>query len=396
MSAVKLYCPQCRKEGRIGEEFLGRKVRCNSCGAVFLVTEHGPAPAPPGKSPPGKKTGEFPPSDGPVRKIGRYEIRRELGAGTYGTVYRAYDPLLRRPVALKVPHPHVLAAGDALERFRREAEVVAQLRHPLIVPIYDAGLNKPPYYIASAFIEGITLDKVLAESPIDLAPGVEIITKLAEALAYAHARKIIHRDVKPANVILDAQGNPQLTDFGLAYRPQSAAKLTQSGMGLGTPAYMAPEQMRGDPGAAGDQWSLGVMLYEIMCGRRPFDGSVEHVIVQVFQQDPPTPRSIRPEIPAELEAICLKTLRKDSSQRYPDCGALAEDLRRFLGGQPTAAIPEGSGGRPGLLRRLLGAIGGWFSGNGGAAAPAAESESEDAPKKPAKRRKKRPVKRRRA
>jgi WD40 repeat protein len=280
--------------------------------------------------------------------VGRFRIRTRLGAGSFGVVYLAYDPQLDRDVALKMPLPGTLDDPQRVERFLREARAAAQLRHPHIVPVYEAGGQPPDCYIASQFIPGRPLAAALAEGPLDCGQAARVVRELAEALAYAHGLGIVHRDVKPANVMLDGQGRAHLMDFGLAHRRDSGDKLTQEGALLGTPAYMAPEQVAGPaPSAApaGDQYSLGVVLYELLCGQTPFDGPPEVVLFNAVHTEPPPPRRVKPQVPRDLETVCLKALAKEPARRYADCQALADDLRRWLEGEPIRAR------RLGLLER---------------------------------------------
>jgi serine/threonine protein kinase len=278
-------------------------------------------------------TGNSAPEGGPLR-IGRFQIVGRLGAGGFGTVYRAYDPDLERDVALKVPQPGTLGRAGAVERFLREARAAACLQHANIVPVYEVGhdTTNDHLYIASAFVQGRTLDEVIEEGQLTLARRVEIAYDLASALAYAHQQGIVHRDVKPANVIIDETGKAHLMDFGLAYRMHAQSKLTQEGVILGTPAYLAPEQARRQGNAplqATDQYSMGVILYELLCGRTPFEGPPEIVIFHATHSDPLPPRTFNPEVPPELEAICLRAMAKKAQDRFSTMSDFAAALAKY-------------------------------------------------------------------
>jgi serine/threonine protein kinase len=253
--------------------------------------------------------------------------------------------LLDRDVALKVPRPGVLRTERALERFLGEARAQARLRHPRIVPVYEAGRAGDRHYIAMALIEGRGLDDRLAEDgPLPPDQAASVAADLAEALDYAHALGVVHRDVKPANVRVDHRGEVYLMDFGIAYRPDSNELPMPPGTILGTPAYVAPEQAEGgrtDPLPASDQYSLGAVLYELLCGRPPFVGPPSYVLFHAIHREPPSPRQVAPRVPRALAAICLKALAKSPDRRYADCRELADDLRRWLRGETPLAYRRG-------------------------------------------------------
>jgi serine/threonine protein kinase len=275
-----------------------------------------------------------------VRGLGRFRIVGLLGEGRHATVYRAADPTLEREVALKLLRTGAPRSSRAFERFLGEARALARLRHPRIVSVYEAGRDGDQLYIALALIEGTSLAEVVAGSRLTHRRGAEIVAELAEALAYAHGFGIVHRDVKPANVRLDAQGAVYLMDFGIAYRPDSNEAPTPPGTILGTPAYIAPEQAVRSSGAvlpASDQYSLGAVFYELLCGRPPFCGPPSYVLFHAINHDPPDPRDIDRTIPRPLADICRKAMAKRPERRYPSCDALAADLRRWLqGSRPQA------------------------------------------------------------
>jgi WD40 repeat protein len=346
--SVTLRCPHpaCGKPSNVPGEHLGRTVRCPHCRQPFTATAPAPDPAPTPsididavratlKGPP-----PLAPSADLPSAVGRFQVRSRLGQGAFGAVYRAYDPQLDREVALKVPLPGALDTPQRVKRFLREARAAAGLRHPHIVPVFDAGGEPPHCYIAAAFIDGRTLARALRDGPMDFRRAARLARELAGALAYAHRQGILHRDVKPANVMLDAADEAHLTDFGLAHRLEGAEKLTQDGALLGTPAYMAPEHVAEpgrEPQPAGDQYSLGVVLYELLCGRMPFEGTPEVVLFNALHTEPVPPRSLRPGVPRDLETVCLKAMAKRPQDRYATCEALADDLRRWLEGEPIRA-----------------------------------------------------------
>jgi eukaryotic-like serine/threonine-protein kinase len=289
-----------------------------------------------------------PPAEPLPTRIGRFQIRRFLGEGGFGRVYEAYDPQLDRLVALKVAKAEMFQSEDRVKRFLGEARAAANLRHPNIVPVYDSGRDGNVLYIASAFIPGQSLDATLAEQHgqgLEPTQAASIVRKLADALAYAHAKGVVHRDVKPANVMLDETGEPLLTDFGLAARIEGEERLTQEkAQGLGTPAYMAPEQGRGQAVPASDQYSLGCTLFEFLTGQTPFAGPPELQLFLHQSQAPPALRKVNPRLPRDLETIALKCLEKEPGRRYANCGELSDDLRRWQDGLPIGArrlsLPE--------------------------------------------------------
>jgi len=271
-------------------------------------------------------------------RLGRFRILSQLGSGAFSVVYRAVDPQLDREIALKVARS-LPQQTQAPERFLREARAAAKLRHPHIVPVYDAGTDGETRYLTTRLIDGRSLEAALKETPLPLEQRVRIVRDLADALAYAHQQGIVHRDVKPANVLLDRNGKAYLADFGLAHLRDEAERLTHDGTILGTPAYMAPEQARGQQGPplpASDQYSLGAVLYELLTGQPPFTGATPSVLHKVVHEQPLAPRRMA-DVPRDLDTICLKTLAKNPDERYPDCRQLAGDLRRWLDDEPISA-----------------------------------------------------------
>lgn len=275
-----------------------------------------------------------------------YEISGELGRGGMGVVLKARQVALNRAVAVKLIKSGVFATDAELLRFQNEAEAVAQLDHPYIVPIYEVGQYEGRHFFSMKLIEGTSLDKRLAEFALDPPAAARIVAIIAEAIHHAHQRGILHRDLKPANILLDEQGRPHITDFGLAKQIKGDGELTESGAPLGTPAYMSPEQATGARGALSTQtdvYGVGTILYALLAGRAPFAGTtLIETLDRVRTCSPERPSQLNERVPRDLEIICLKCLEKEPARRYPSALALAEDLDRWLTGRPILARPVGA------------------------------------------------------
>ncbi len=280
-----------------------------------------------------------------------YEVEGVLGLGGMGVVFRARHLRLNRVVALKMALAGAYAGAPERRRFQREAEAVAALRHPNVVQVFDVGDSEGRPYFTMEFMEGGSLAQQRAGTPLPARAAAELAATLAGAVHAAHRAGIVHRDLKPANVLLAADGAPKIGDFGLARRLGGEAALTRTGAAVGTPSYMAPEQARGTPDAAGpavDVYALGAILYELLTGRPPFRAATgAETVNQLLSEDPVPPSQLNATVPRDLETVCLKCLRKEPGERYPAAAALADDLGRFLRGEAVAARPEG------LLKRLV-------------------------------------------
>jgi hypothetical protein len=274
--------------------------------------------------------------------FGRYQLLKLLGEGGMGRVYLAHDSQLDRPVALKVPLFGPEDPPALLERFYREARAAATVLHANVCPVYDVGQIDGVPYLTMAFIEGKPLAEFAAR-PLAPKQAAFLVRKLALALAEAHKRGVIHRDLKPANVMVNRQGEPVVMDFGLARRAKGGdARLTRQGAFLGTPAYAPPEQVSGEAdnmGPACDVYSLGVILYELLAGRLPFEGDALLVVSRVLLEEPPPPSQFRPGLDPELEAICLKAMAKKPEQRYASMATFAGALQEYLRGKAPAGAP---------------------------------------------------------
>ena len=281
-----------------------------------------------------------------VRYFGDYEIQKELGRGGMGVVYKARQVKLNRPVALKMIKAGVLADAADLRRFQNEAEAVALLDHPGIVPVYEVGEHDGQRYFSMKLIEGGNLADQLASFRDNPGAAVPLMIETAEAVQHAHMRGILHRDLKPANILIDRKGRPHITDFGLAKRIESDVELTASGAIMGTPAYMSPEQTGGHRGTittATDVYGLGAIMYAVLTGKAPFGGeSVIQTIAAVMTHLPEPPTKRNAKVPRDLELICLKCLEKTPVDRYPTAQALVDDLRRFAAGEPVSVRAAGA------------------------------------------------------
>ena len=300
------------------------------------------------RTPPAEPTPAVPVtrSDETPEVIGKYELREEIGRGGMGIVYRAYDRVLKRAVALKMINDPRRAGGKLLMRFTQEASIVARLHDPRLVPIFEVGSHQGKPYFVMELIEGQSLQRLLREEALPPRRVAEIVREVALALKHAHENAVIHRDVKPENILIDSSGNPRLMDFGLAIDEETEERFTAPGAILGTPEYMSPEQAAGattDLTEATDIYALGAILYHALVGKPPFQATEMHrVIYKVITLEPTPPRRLDPKIHQDLETITLRCLMKEPTRRYGSAEEVADELGRFLAGEPILARPQGS------------------------------------------------------
>ena len=286
------------------------------------------------------------------QRFGKYEVAEQVGVGGFGTVYRAWDPFIQRWVALKLC---TVQDDEARQRFFREAQLAGSLQHPNVTTVFDFGVEGETPYFVQEFLSGRDLDTLIKTEPLSLRASLAVLLQVCAGLEYAHSRGIVHRDIKPANVRVLEDGSVKIMDFGIAKSMQSQSGLTQSGVALGTAAYLAPEQLTGKPiDTRTDLFSLGVLSYELLTGKRPFSGaSISNVIYQILHQNPTSPRQLNPRCPDRVERAILKALAKDPDERHATVKEFAREIRLALEemGAPTSTDQSAT-----MLRRELDAL----------------------------------------
>jgi eukaryotic-like serine/threonine-protein kinase len=322
---MHLRCPHCHHAIELVDNDPSGDLSCPSCGSCFNLAADVETAA------------------HSNRMVAHFQLQSRLGQGAFGEVWKARDTKLDRIVAIKMPRRTKLSEPE-VQQFLREARTAAQLRHPNIVTVHEVGRDNGQLYIASEFIDGASLDQWVLARPLSVRETVLLCQQIAQGLHHAHEAGVVHRDLKPQNIIMDISGVPHLADFGLAKRDAGEITMTHDGAILGTPAYMPPEQARGDAHRAdrrSDVYSLGVVLFYLLTGEHPFRGQRQMLIVQILTEDPPQLRKLNANLPRDLETICLKCLEKEPARRYPSAAALSADLQRWLTGFPIEARPLG-------------------------------------------------------
>ncbi len=330
-SRLQIRCPFCHELSSVSEPIGAGTMVCSKCGGQFglIMDEADDDEA------------------GPGTRIAHFELLERLGGGSFGTVWKAWDTVLQRMVALKLPRKERFREGH-VENLLHEARVLAQIRHPGIVSVYEIGVEDNTVFMANELVDGSSLETLLSQQRYSVGEAARLCLAVAEALDAAHRAGAVHRDLKPSNILLDRAGTPRIADFGLAIHAAIDVVVSVEGHIFGTPVYMSPEQARGsvtEVDQRSDIYSLGVILYRVLTGRPPFEGDIHVLVARILVEPPLRPRALNESLPRDLETICLKCLEKKASQRYQSATELATDLGLFLDGKPIHARPVTQLGR---------------------------------------------------
>lgn len=348
-----LSCPQCNTNLTIDGQIVGQKLTCGNCQHLFTIRNTAATTVPDQKTLVKQPTAVQAKAPAVSTTLSnkqeswlnqRYELKTRLGQGSFGVVWKAFDHRLKRDVAIKILHPHLVVSPSEVKQFENEAGILTQLTHPHIVPLLDRGRHGNQRFFVSSFIQGVSLQSLVPAGGMQPKRAVRLIIQILQAIRYAYGKKVLHRDIKAENAMVGENDQLWLLDFGIStvfVQEQDASKTSKER--VGTPAYMAPEAIRGKHTHSSDVYSAGVVLYRLLTGRLPFEDPTMAVLTRIQQEQPPAPRQYRPDLDTELEVICLQAMAKQTEERYATAAAFEQALVHWLENQGTTQMNQATG-----------------------------------------------------